>query len=94
MTLDVRFQFISLWALNNREAFKVVLDESLAVFLTEDIAWHYDYFCSNNYDGRIWAFLLHFVLVLECYLWKTVSKQLQLTNDRQMIGWIYKKNGW
>ena len=49
MTLDVRFQFISHWAFNNHESFQAVFWQKILAGITAN-------FCSNNSDGRIWAF--------------------------------------
>ena len=49
MTIDIRFQFTSHWAFNNRESFQ-------AVFWQKVLADIMANFCSNNADGRIWAF--------------------------------------
>ena len=49
MTLDVRFQFTSHWAFNNRESFQAVFSQKILAGITAN-------FCSYNSDGRIWAF--------------------------------------
>ena len=49
MTLDVRFQFTSHWAFNNRESFQAVFSQKILTGITAN-------FCFYNSDGRIWAF--------------------------------------
>ena len=49
MTLDVRFQFTSHWAFNKRESFQAVFWQKILAGITANV-------CSNNSDGRIWAF--------------------------------------
>ena len=49
MTLDVRFQFKSHWAFNNGESYQAVFWQTILAGIMAN-------FCSNNSDGRIWAF--------------------------------------
>ena len=56
MTLDVRFQFTSQGAFNNRESFQAVFREKILACITAN-------FCPNNYDGRIWAFYTSYLTV-------------------------------
>ena len=49
MNLDVRFQFKSHWAFNNLVSFQAVFWQNMLAGITAN-------FCSNNSDGRIWAF--------------------------------------
>ena len=67
MTLDVRFQFTSHLAFNNRESFQ-------GVFLQKILAGIMANFCSDNSDGRIWAFY---------------STYLTLDRDNHGIGLIH-----